>query len=223
MPGRRSCVFLVRCQGGIRRGRGAAGPEYHTEVLDVAALGSKPLNFLEISAYGADPTLLRISKTYCLASACIPPAHQPAANRQRQGLVYDVRIDDHVFADRKQCERVGTRTGWIRIRTVPIPPAERAWRVGRRDSQPEREPFAVEILHRRMDAQLHAAALPAASARRPSFFARCHRLAASMAKAQAKGKRITVASRALREAAKAEAEAPQAMAAASGSGVQESS
>ena len=65
-----------------------AGPEYHTEVLDVAALGPKPIAFLEISAYGADPTLLRISKTYCLASACIPPAHQPAADRKRQGLAY---------------------------------------------------------------------------------------------------------------------------------------
>ena len=109
------------------------------------------------------------------------------------------------------------------MRAVPVPPAERAWRVGRRDSQPEREPFAVEILHRRRDAQLHAAAFPAASARRPSLFGRCTWLAASMAKAQAKGKRITVASRALREAAKAEAEAPQTMAAASGSGVKESS
>ena len=74
-----------------------------------------------------------------------------------------------------------------------------------------------------MDAQLHAAALAAATARRPSFFARCHRLAASMGKAQAKGKRITVALRTLREAAKAEAVALQAMAAVSGSGVQESS
>ena len=44
-----------------------------------------------------------------------------------------------------------------------------------------------------------------------------------MAKAQATGKRITVASRTLREAAKAEAVALQAMAAVSGSGVQESS
>ena len=113
------------------------GPECHSEIVDTAALGRKPACFKEIAAYGADPAMLRRSKTYCLASSLIPPAHRPVRGRQRPDLIYDIRIDDHVFADRGHCQRVGARARWIRTKTTCVPPTGREWEIGWRDRVPE--------------------------------------------------------------------------------------
>ena len=180
-----------------------AGPEHINEIVDIAALGVKPASVAEIACYGPNPTLPRISKTYCLVSRLIPIA----SVRQKPELVYDVRVDNHVFADREQSERVGTSSGWIRTRTLRIPPAERAWRIGRRDKEPEKETFSAEKLQRRMEAQLHAAVLPTASARRASFFTRCQRARASAEKARAKRISVGAAVSKLSAAAKAKAKA----------------
>eukprot|EP00972_Heterocapsa_arctica_P094727 13968645-Heterocapsa_arctica.AAC.1 len=68
-----------------------SGPQYVNEVVDTAALEAKLPVYSEIAAYGRDPTLLRISKTYCLESRLIPVSHQLPADRRRPGLIYDVR------------------------------------------------------------------------------------------------------------------------------------
>ena len=152
-----------------------SGPQYVNEVVDTAALEAKSPLYSEIAAYGRDPTLFRISMTYCLESRLIPVSHQLPADRQRAGLIYDVSVRNFVFSDRLASERVGTKTGWIRVRRCQLPSGDRQWRVGKRNNEPEQEPLSAVKLHKRMGLQAHAGRLPASSCRRVMWGARCRR------------------------------------------------
>jgi hypothetical protein len=162
-------------------------------------LGPKPSHIIELSDTGRDHNNLQITKTYCLKSVHIPgkkPAPKP-------GLVYDYGIDNHVFSDRAEKVRISAKDGWVRVEQTRIPADRRKWKRGRRDREPENEPFSLDKLQKRLDAQLHAGSMPGKTCRRLSIAKRACKLMDARAKLKRKAARITGACQELRARAKA--------------------
>jgi len=167
------------------------GPQYLNEVVSVDALAAKPATIKELTDTGPDHNDFHITETYCLESSYI--TYKFPENKQKPYYIYDYGIKDHIFSDRAESKRVSAGQGWLRFNETLIPPARREWKVGRRDREPEKEPFNVDKLRKRLQSQVHAGRMPTMTCRRPCLNVRGQRLLAQKRKLKRKAERVAAA------------------------------